>query len=483
MSRRIFRDVEEALAREVRRITFHNNRTVDTVVLQDLFDPFTGEVIKAPIQPSFYDSGADTNNIQYPYFTIRLIKSREDRFSGRVVPQYGNGILTPIVTSPSAFKVIIQDADGSITAPGNLMQTSQLQIRKAQPGYLLRLLSGNNKGTYKIATVVPSSSGPHSITVSNTLVDSIPTLLFSTTSRELYFNSPIDLNTVVVGDNFVDSVAASFPITAIDLNHNKLVLGGVGSPNPASGSTITRTGNVFINSDPSPVRYLVMDPSQSVTRDFATGPDQAGAEVLATNPAVPIDAWYMIRIDSKERASHIDVLNRMWEEFNPPRTGLTVIERSPQSAEQLLTADIPTGGSSTVNVTDNSDFNINDPIFVIDDFSPTKSTEGGFQEPFSAKVIGKIANNQLVLSNTVPDTFQKANNAKIISNAEFRLFMFHFADHNTKDLEAAQYWVHEFTFLVQFWVDRLGEPQNQGVITDIVTPIEDLQGNVIINDT
>src|SRR5712672_2028089 len=106
MSRRIFRDIEEALSREVRRITFHNYRTLDEIVLQDTFDPFTGEVVSSPIQPNFYDSSADTNAIQYPHFFVKLLKSREDRFTGRVIPEYGRWISTPIATSPKAFQIV-----------------------------------------------------------------------------------------------------------------------------------------------------------------------------------------------------------------------------------------------------------------------------------------------------------------------------------------------------------------------------------------
>jgi hypothetical protein len=46
MSRRIFLDIEEALSREVRRISFHEARTVDKVVLKETYDPFTGEIIQ-----------------------------------------------------------------------------------------------------------------------------------------------------------------------------------------------------------------------------------------------------------------------------------------------------------------------------------------------------------------------------------------------------------------------------------------------------
>ena len=119
---------------------------------------------------------------------------------------------------------------------------------------------------------------------------------------------------------------------------------------------------------------------------------------------------------------------------------------------------------------------IKSKLLIFDDFTPTKSTTGGFQTPFKAKVLDKISNNQLVLSVSVPDTFTVDNNTKVVSNADFKLYMFHFVDHKTRDVEGSQYWVHEFQAIVQVWIDRQGEPTTfDGVIQDISTPTEALE--------
>jgi hypothetical protein len=60
--------------------------------------------------------------------------------------------------------------------------------------------------------------------------------------------------------------------------------------------------------------------------------------------------------------------------------------------------------------------------------------------------------------------------------------MFHFVDHVTKDVEGSQYWVHEFTFWVQFWVDRLEQAKDITAVTDIATDIEDIDTQVILSD-
>jgi hypothetical protein len=60
--------------------------------------------------------------------------------------------------------------------------------------------------------------------------------------------------------------------------------------------------------------------------------------------------------------------------------------------------------------------------------------------------------------------------------------MFHFVDHVTKDVEGSQYWVHEFTFWVQIWIDRLEDIKKTGTVTDIATDIEDIDTEYILSD-
>lgn len=486
MSVRIFRDVEEALSRQVRRITFNQLRTKDMPVLQDVFDPFTGDIISINVEPNFYDSGVDTNNIQYPHFFIRLLKTREDRFTGRIVPEWRNYSMDPVAGSPGAYEIIFSSEDGSIAAPGNTITTSAFTIRKAQVGYLIRTLNGSNIGTYIISAVTPSSMGPHTITVSNTIVSGLSAAIFDPNTRNLTFTTPVDLHTVAIGDTFNDSLSATFSITAVSPDTSTITLGGMAVPSVLANGTITRTGNVFQNTDTGLVKFLVMDPSQPVQIDtIDQDPQDSTSNLAAFAPKIPLDLYYLVRIDSKERATHVDIINRVWEEFNPPRTALPIIERSALSAEQLLTADAT--GSTSILVKDNSNFNINDPVFIFDDFSPTQSTDETFQRPLTTKVVGKATttnpNDTLILADVVPNTYKVANNSRIVSNADFRLWMFHFVDHVTKDVEGAQYWVHEFTFWVQVWVDRLEAVNTLKTINQIHTSIEDEDGNTIIGDT
>lgn len=479
MSVTIFKDVEEALAREVRRITTHDSRTLDKTILKETYDPLSGELIQMPIEPEYYDSSSDAGGVEYPHFFIRLMKTREDRFTGRVVPQYGKWMICPVNYSPKAFDIIFS-AEALISSLGNSLSTGGYQIRKVQPGHLIRLLEGNNIGTYKVSSVTVGLLGNHTINVSNDIVTNLPTFIFSTTTREIAFDSDTDISTVKVGDQITDSVSNTYTILTVNASQGKITIDGASSPDTSAGAVIARIGNVFQSTDLSPVRYIVMDPTKPITTSSGSS---AKSSYVGTSPPIPLDAYYLVRIDSKTRQNHIDTLNRVWEEFNPPRTALPVVVRTALSADQLLTADISTGGSDTVQVADNSNFSVGDKVCIFDDLFPSKRPDGeGFQKLFESVVINKVSSNQIVLKDTVPDTFKVNKGAKIVSNAELKLFMFHFVDHATKDVEGSQYWVHEFTFWVQVWVDRLEEGRELTAITDIASDIENIDTNIIFSD-
>lgn len=483
MSIQIFADIEESLAREVRRITFNDSRTLTSSVLQDSFDPFTGELVSVPIEPSFYETGADANHTQYPAFFIKILKTREDRFTKRVVPPYGHQNIVFSNTSPKAYDIVISGATAAGVVPGNTVEILAFNVRKVQPGYLLRLLSGNNKGTYIIDTITINNMGPHQLTLKQELVINLPAFTFDSTTRTVLFSSPTDLNTVAAGDQLQDSLGSLFDISSVDPNSNTVVLSGVGTPDLNSGAKIVRVGNVLQQTDLSAVSYLIMDPSKPVQAYSACGLNDATTTTVATNWPIPIDCYYLVRIDSKEKKNHIDILNRVWEEFNPPRSGLPVVVRTALSAEQPLTADVTAGGSSTLTVADTSNFSIGDKVYLIDDLRPTRNAAGEFQSPFESKIVGIVSATQVALADVVPDDYKVSTRAKIVTNASSELLMFHFVEHTVKDNEVAQYWIHEFTFYVQAWVDKFGAAKEYGPVTDIGASIENIDTDYIYTDS
>ena len=483
MSVTIFRDTEEALSRAVRRITTFYQSTASKTILKETYDPISGDIVTRPMYPSFYDSSADASSGEYPQFFIRLMKSREDRATGRVLPEYGKWFTEPVANAPKAYEQILTGA-ATIMAAGNLLLTDTFQIRKIQPGFLLRLIQGNNVGTYTVATVTPQNTGGHQITVSNTIVSSMPSLYFNSITREVLFSLGVDLSTCLVGDNFIDSGSNTFMITAINVTTGSLTINGSNAPVLTAGANITRTGNVFQNTDTSDVLYIVMDPTKPIMVTDAVGNvSQLTTSTEGLSPSIPLDVYYLVRIDSKTRENHRDILNRVWEEFNPPRTALPVIIRTATSAESILSQDVTSGGSNTINVVSNANFNIGDPVYIFDNLTPTSRPDGlGYQRPFQSVVTNIISTNQIVVQDVVPDSFLAANVTKVVSNANFGLYMFHFVDHVTKDVEGSQYWSHEFTFWVQIWVDRLETPGISTVITDIDGSIVDMNDNQILSE-
>lgn len=486
MSRRIFSDVEEALFRELRRITFHENRTLSNTVLEETFDPFTGEVVVMPVEPDFYDSSADTGNRNYPHFFVKLITTREDRFTNRVNgAQWGKQFICPNeeITTPQvvnlAYSNVLDLNSGTIISLGDTLNFNTFKVRKIQVGHLLRLLDGNNKGTYTITSITIDPGGNHTLTVSDTLVSSLPAFTFNSTTRAVTFLESAAISTIKVGDVFEDSLANVYNITAVDFSNVTIEIDGSTTPNSNAGSKVTRTGDIFQSTDPDPICFVVLDPTKPLTKN--------GLQVVAGSKridgSIPLDMFYLIRIDSKERQSHIEVINRMWEEFNPPRTALPTIIRTKDSAEELLTEDISTGGSTNVKVKDNSKFKINDSVFIFNNITPTKSSSGGFETPFEANIIDKTGTDTIILDTIVPDTFTIDDCSIIVSNAKFELLMFHFVNHMTKDVEGAQYWVHEFQFWVQASIDRQGEPTvYENNVQYISTPTEDINGIEILGD-
>jgi len=471
MSVRIFKDIEEALAREVRRLTYHDQVTATDTVLQDAFDPFTGEIVSIPVEPQFYDSSADTQSIDYPNIFIKLLRTREDRFSGRVTPQYGRDILVPVASAPKAYEIVANGVSQNIT-PGNDLITSLFKIIKVQPGHLLRILNGTNQGTYTVASITLDSGGSHTISVSNVLLANLPEVFFDPITRDVIFQEDTDLNTIKAGDVFTDNSSNSFNVVSADPINNRIVIDGSTTPDTSSEGNLARTGDVFI-SDPDLVRYLVLDPTKPIQVQTPGGLCDATSEFSGTSPSIPLDMFYLIRIDSKERQTHIEILNRMWEEFNPPRTGLPVVVRSSKSADTLLTEDVPTGGSQTITVKDNSKINIGDPVVLFDELSPSKDTSSeGFEGLFSTHVTGKVGTDQLQLQDVIPETFTVNNTTRVVTHTTMQILMFHFIDHKTRDVESAQYWVHEFTFWVQATIDRLGDAEKTTVVTDIDAEIE-----------
>ena len=471
MSVRILKDVEEALLREFRNILYSDLRTQTFEVLQSSFDPFTGEkVVGSPLEGRFYDSSADARNIEYPHIYIKILRSSEDLTSGRLVSPYGKSVNVPIATAGRAFKVIFSGGDLIRTA-GDTITTSSIKIKFMKPNQLISILDGPNVGTYIIKQISLNGNGPHVIQLDPKLVTGCPVSSFKLATKTLTFLSPVDLNTVAAGDIFTDSTANTFTIAAIDIPNNALIINTTGaSPSVASGSFISRPGNILPVADPDTFRsFMVLDPTMPIVGRGMLNPTDANTDQTKKSDwAIPLDLHFGIIIDTKAKDDHDAVWNRVWEEFNPPRRGLQLLVRNSQSAESLLASDLSVPSSNQLQIKDTSPFIVGQFIRIFN-----KLTLG-----FETQILGINSDtNTLMLADPVPNTFTIANGTSVISNADVVIWEWDFLSHRDNSTDGSQYWSHAYEYRVQVWVDKKQGEEIVGVIKSINVSVEDLNSN------
>lgn len=466
MSVRILKDVEEALLRQFRAILHSDQRTLTYEVLQSSFDPFTGEkVTGSPLEGRFFDSQADARNIEYPHIFIKIIRSNEDRTSGRIVPPYGKEVNTPVPSATRAFVVVTALYD-SVRTSGNTVTTSSLKIKNINNTQLLRILSGPNAGTYRIQSVALNGNGPHTITLDSKLLVNLPTANFKLATKTLTFLSPVDLNTVAAGDIFTDSASTPFIITAKDVENNALILQTTGpSPSVASGSFISRPGNVLPTTDVSMESALVLDPTRPIVGlGMLNSTDGNTDQTKTTDWAIPLDLYFGITIDTKNRDDHVAVFQRVWEEFNPPRRGLEILVRNPQSAESLLVKNLTADSSNQIDIADTSPYIVGQIVRIFN-----KLTIG-----FETQITGINSDtNTLMLADPVPNTFTVENGATILSNADLVIWEWDSVSHRDNSNDGSAYWSWVYEYLVQVWVDKKDGESIVGTIKQIQVSIED----------
>jgi len=337
MSVTILKDVEEALLREFRNILINEQRTNTYEAFPAVFDPFTGEqVVGQALEGRFYDSSDNARNIEYPHVYIKVLRSEEDLTSGRLVPPYGNEVTIPVPFASRAFNIIAGGYDLMMVS-GNSVTTSNIKAILFNNSHLLSIISGPNAGTYKIASITLLDNGPHTIVLSPILVSNMPVSSYTLATGVLTFLSPVDLTTVAAGDIFNDSTSKTFTITAVNLVENSITIDrSNGSPSTLSGSSITRTGNILKTPDSHNESYFVLDPSSPIVGKGLLDPTQANTSVnRAIDWSIPLNIVFGVTIDTKNFNDHTSVWNRVWEEFNPPRRGLPIIVRTPDSSESF----------------------------------------------------------------------------------------------------------------------------------------------------
>lgn len=467
MSTQILEDIEEAIAREIRRISFSEDRIRTTTIFKEVFDPFTGELKRKPIEPRFYDDEALPREIAYPQFTISLLKLYEDLDSKRLVPAIGNEHTT-VLPGPQAYEVIIGgELDTTNGGSDSDVMLTHLNIKKVSVSHLLRITTGNNKGTYRIDSISLNGNGPHTIVLSNDLLTDLPDFEYSPDTGIVTFRDFVDLSVVKAGDELIDAASNTFVITAVNVTNATLAIGTGNFVARGTGATIHRIGDVLQGDDAGvPQCYLILDPSKPVANK--------GTKYRSESWAVPYSFLYYIKIVSTERDDHIAIADRMMQVFNPARGALPTIIRCDNAAESLAKKDI-TAGDQILYVENASKFYVNEKLHLFSNVD--------FGEDLVIKSVNPLS-NAITVMNPVTKSYKINDEAQVVSNYEIRFHERDFRNHITEDDSGMQFWVHRFTYRVEAWVDSRIPPyttnqtyEDSREVNFVKAALEDFEGN------
>lgn len=210
-SRQTIKDMEEALKREIRRLTTHYPQTKTNTGSQTTYDVFTGDVNQVSLKANFYDESSNPNNIQYPRVDVRFEEVAEDRESGRMISlwearntDYNQLVWVNQDRLPVYYR--ITSGNEGITS-GNSFLIASAKTKLVSAGNILSILTGNNQGRYRVFSVDYISNV---ITLDPTLVSGIDAMSYNPQTRKLYLLNPTDLSAVKAGDVFEDANSTRF---------------------------------------------------------------------------------------------------------------------------------------------------------------------------------------------------------------------------------------------------------------------------------
>lgn len=469
---RIIEDIEEALARDVRKILFHTqrDRAAEELIFKEMFNPFTGELVKKPIEPRFYDDTAEALGSSSPRFTLQLLKLYEDLETSRALPAIGLEQVE-LLPSPKAYDIIFGGMEAITTDGGTTSDIllNNLKIRNLTTDHWIRITSGNNKGTYRIETITLNGNGPHTITLNNDLLIDLPAFKYNPQTGLLTFNEYVDLQAIKIGDNLVDVNSNSFAITALDTTNATLTIAVASAIVSSLGASINRIGDVLTEDDEGdPQCYLILDPDAPITNK--------GTEYRLRSQLIPYSFLYYIKIVSKERDDHIAIAGRMMEVFNPPRGVLYTITRFDESSQSDLIKNALVG-ETVLYLKDASKFYVNEHIRLFDNL--------GIGEDLVIEQVN-LTSNTLIVSTPILKNYKIDDSVLVVSNYQICTLERDFKNHTTEDQVDKQLWVHRFTYKVEGWIESRITPytteqtfQDVGDVNFINAVLEDFDGNQI----
>ena len=465
MARQVVKDIEEALKREVARLTTHYPQTRTNRGSQTTYDVFTGEVKELPLTAHFYDESSNPSVIQYPRVDVRFEEISEDRTSGRMISVWEarntdyNQLAWPNQDRPPVYFRLVSGADG-LTSGDNFIITAAAS-KHTESGNILSILTGNNKGRYKILSVDWTTG---ILTLDPTLISSLATLSYNENTRKLYLLDPTDLSAVKAGDVFEDASSTRFPILNVKADKRELYLGGTGTPSLVAGASILRDGDVLSNIDISAVKYVIMDADRPLIYEPCNSPITEAWDT--ENYATPFDYFWAVEIKNKERQAHISIADRITETIiNRTRRALDILLRSPDSAESNIIEGPNLGEANVFRIDDASKMSVNDSVYIANKFHISDNNQ----------IIDiDYTTNTITLRFDVPAEFNLENKSVLVTEAKLKLWgMFLVNGNGIMGQDSLNsFFRQEYRFKIEGWKEDEASQTTQTGITSVEVSLE-----------
>jgi hypothetical protein len=463
----VIKDLEEALKREVSSLTTFHPATKTNTTIRTTFDPITGDPIQTPLTASFYSENSSPNSIRYPRIDIKFDLIQEDRTSGRMISIWEDYydsyriLIEPNKNRPKVYEAVFSGKDGVNEGDGITIPTAK--IAQIKSNHLVKIVSGNNKGTYHIKDIDLNTK---KVTFDEELVKEIQEISYNPKTRKLYILNPTDIFTVEGGDYFVDSLGQQFKIINTNTKKRELTLSG-GNPNLGLNSKIVRIGNVLRNADETSVFFIVMDPEKPLfVEQFPNA--HVTDQYLTSLPATPFNYTFTLEVKNKERLAHIEIADRITETIiNRPRRAIQVLLRCHDSAESTISCGSSNGNGRQLTVTDAKDFCVNDSVFFANKFTVSENNQ----------IIDiDYETNLITLRNKVSPEFSLQNEGLMVSNASLKYWSLFLNDGSAiiSQDSVNSFYRQEYILRIEGWKSEKTGKKAQGSIQDIgitlVTP-------------
>lgn len=457
MARQVVKDIEEALKREISRLTTHYPQTKTNIGTETTYDVFTGEVKEIPLRANFYDESANPNNIQYPRVDIRFEEIEEDRESGRMISLWEaresdyKQLAWPNQDRPPLYFRLVSGSDGNTSGDSFVIPVGK--SKQVESGNILSISSGTNQGRYKILSVDYTNGV---LNLDPTLVNGIDAISYNSKTRKLYLLNPTDLSAVKAGDVFEDANSTRFTILNVRYDKRELYLGGSGDPALVAGASILREGQVLGNIDISAVNYVIMDQNRPLIYQPCNSPitDSWDTE----NYATPFNYHWTVEIKNKERQAHISIADRVTETIvNRTRRALDILLRTPNSAESNIVEGPYLGESNVIQVEDASKMCVNDSVYLVNMFNISENNQ---------IVDIDYDTNEITLRFELPSEFNCNNKSVLVTNSTLKLWgMFLVNGNGIMGQDALNsFYRQEYRFRIEGWKeDEASQTTNSGV--------------------